>query len=450
MIGFPSQVLLDFFNEASDSLSQAHLVKSSHYDLPPGEENDKIVMDLNQHRQLLLRIQVSILEKVVSDYNNENEKGGDIAIEQAQQALKELGAKGSEEGAEEEEKELMEAMTNMNTMARIAFTRLVLQSEWKWFEENSEYNEDFQNKDNTGEATMAMSSISLPTRDGLKDGSDGESMTTSDINDFCALCTTAVNLPEVQRYIGYGERLYVGKDVNIDENLTPPSESSIKSGLEASLLINERIMNLQNLFYRAVGYEPAFAISEIGNLLSKNPSTDEEIDVFEKLNSFVSSMKVALQNAAAPTELLSDENEGGCTRVLSVNYSEFEFDPSAPTGPTPDSNSLSINRMQEHDEEEQRRQLHMAQQAASLQQGILGELLSMEEEEREETLALAKETHDSFLKRAMQLPIGPERVQYLQTMDSDEQRLMVMHKLWEKLLAENGGEPPRIRRDENH
>ena len=49
-------------------------------------------------------------------------------------------------------------------------------------------------------------------------------------------------------------------------------------------------------------------------------------------------------------------------------------------------------------EDDQKRQLAMARQAAALQQELLARLLSMDEKTRSETLEDAKRSHDDFLR----------------------------------------------------
>lgn len=133
---------------------------------------------------------------------------------------------------------------------------------------------------------------------------------------------------------------------------------------------------------------------------------------------------------------LDDTKEGGCTKVVSVKYSEFDDD---------DPKHIS-SVMEEHVEQQQMHELKVARQAASLQQSILGELLTMEEEEREQMLLKAKKSHDSFMEKASKVPIGPERVQFLRTVSEDTQQMLLMHKLWEKMLAGHKGEAPQDRR----
>jgi len=81
-----------------------------------------------------------------------------------------------------------------------------------------------------------------------------------------------------------------------------------------------------------------------------------------------------------------------------------------------------------------------------MQQEILGQLLSMDEQDRDANLQAAKEAHDAFLQGALELPMGPERVEYLRSVDPNTQRLLVMHKLWSSFLADNGGVAPTSRR----
>jgi hypothetical protein len=87
----------------------------------------------------------------------------------------------------------------------------------------------------------------------------------------------------------------------------------------------------------------------------------------------------------------------------------------------------------------------MATQAASLEQSILGQLLSLREDDRQTQLELARNTHEDFVRRAMEIPAGLERISFLTSIDSDKQRLLVMHKIWTNMLTENDGKPPVLR-----
>jgi hypothetical protein len=131
------------------------------------------------------------------------------------------------------------------------------------------------------------------------------------------------------------------------------------------------------------------------------------------------------------------------TRVVSVIYSEKILSPdgrevSTTGAPTQES-------IVEQTEQQQLAQLQMARQAASLEQSILGELLILSEDDRQIQLNLARNAHEDFVRRAMEMPAGPERVLFLTSVDLDKQRLLVMHKIWANMLAENDGKPPVLR-----
>merc|ERR1719223_513768 len=66
---------------------------------------------------------------------------------------------------------------------------------------------------------------------------------------------------------------------------------------------------------------------------------------------------------------------------------------------------------------------------ASLQQSIVSSFQRMSKEERDLELEKAKKVHTHFLSTAMKLPPGPERVNYLQSVDQPTQRLLILHKL---------------------
>jgi hypothetical protein len=101
--------------------------------------------------------------------------------------------------------------------------------------------------------------------------------------------------------------------------------------------------------------------------------------------------------------------------------------------------------MEEQTDKIQQEQLRIAREAAALQQSILGELLSMEESERDDILATAKIAHDEFLAQVLEIPSGPDRVQFVTNIDPSVEKQLLMHKLWEKILAQNDGKPPTMR-----
>ena len=72
----------------------------------------------------------------------------------------------------------------------------------------------------------------------------------------------------------------------------------------------------------------------------------------------------------------------------------------------------------------------------------LNELLAMRDEERDAMLKEAQQTVEQVLRKAFELPSGPERIAYMTSLDAETQRLIALKKLWDNLLASNGGAPP--------
>ena len=168
-----------------------------------------------------------------------------------------------------------------------------------------------------------------------------------------------------------------------------------------------------------------------------NSEEGPDSELQESFGNFLTATATAANKAASassssfPTQI--DALSDGQTRVISVQHSERTISEEAAGGlsaVTKDAGPLAQS-MEEHDDERQRRQLAIARQAAALQQGLLNELHGMDEIEREKLLAEARDAHLSFLKQVSELPIGEERLHYLQSIDSDTQRLLAIHKLWE-------------------
>jgi hypothetical protein len=101
-------------------------------------------------------------------------------------------------------------------------------------------------------------------------------------------------------------------------------------------------------------------------------------------------------------------------------------------------------------EEEKKRQIRLASEAAMLQQEILGQLLNMSEHERNDQLQEAERVSEEFMKRAMQLPPGQERIDFLRSIDPHTSKQLAMHNLWKGTLDANGGRPPKMVSRCNH
>jgi hypothetical protein len=170
-----------------------------------------------------------------------------------------------------------------------------------------------------------------------------------------------------------------------------------------------------------------------------NDANSPDAEMQEAFGNFLTAMSTAANKAAtaSSSSLQASTLSDGKTRVVSVQHSERIVSGEAVGGMSAITNDAVplAQSMEEHDDERQRRQLAMARKTAALQQGLLNEVHAMEEIEREKLLADAKDAHLSFLNRVSELPIGEERLHFLQSIDSDTQRLLAIHKLWEAQIS---------------
>jgi hypothetical protein len=279
-----------------------------------------------------------------------------------------------------------EQMDEMNDAARLSFCRLVL------------FSECLQGGQRGLQAQMQLQA--------------SRAIQKSDIMEFCGICIAAVRLSNVRKHLERGMPLFEGmKHIPANRAVAP----------------QQRLEQIQRIFFSS----------------APNEYTDDKV-LIAIFDDMMLKLKAAIANAtiAAEEVIFSDHDQGGFTRVVSVSFSEKNMDDH---GRVIEEKAPSGQTMEQQTEEQQREQLRFAAQAAALQQEILGELLSMHEDEREMKLAKAKNVSDDFMKRALSIPAGAERVEFLRSIDSQTQRLMAMHKLWEGMLAAHGGKPPVMR-----
>lgn len=347
------------------------------------DESDYCVRSLSLLRKSLLQVQLRCLTQVVSDYPG-------VTVEQVQHALKDLGS------VQHVDTNVEEAMNAMNDAARLAFCRLVLREECRW------------------ETTKSPRTLNHGERP----------MIRSDLVEYAGLCNGVVRLTNVKKHLRDGSRLF----------------DDLSSETPMTIFPQKRLERIQEQLLRAIGFDVDYGKKEINRYFF--PKTGESVDpeLAHVLNRLSSNMSVAIMDASLESAALSDQDEGGVTRVVSVTYSEKVVSPdgrelSTTGAPTQES-------IVEQTEEQQLAQLRMARQAASLEQSIRSELLSLPEDDRQTQIELAKNAHEDFIRRAMEIPAGPERISFLTSMDSDTQRLLVMHKIWTNVLTENDGKPP--------
>lgn len=393
----PNDLLRIFLQSCTKELENAS-IGSSH----------KSLAEIRVH---ILELQRTCLARVVEEWKTRKHLSPAVTIQDVQIALRDSNP------------ELARDSSALNDAARGALARLVLCSELSREKESSS-------------SLAADYYASLTT--------SGELPRTA-ILEFCGLCTAAVRLPQVQEHLQRGTPLF--------------GSSSSTSNNSSGSTPQERLEAIQRHYLCALGYDPKFGTDEIKRIFFSS-SKGYDCEVGQVFGELLQTMNTVVRNASlfAQQEALqqfSDQNDGGVTRIVSVNYSEKIVDAASgrPVA-SPEAGTAAAPPVGEtmHQEQRQREELQMARKAAAMQQEILGELLAMRDEQREETLKRAKARVDEFLQNVLELPPGSERVHMLQSADAETQRYMAMHKVWEGVVASNGGKDPVIhyRKQEPH
>lgn len=335
-------------------------------------------------RRFLLDKQRSVLSSTISTFNQKSTDTSRISTEEVQERL--LNIK-----KEVVSPELESAMLDNDTAARQALCKLILFSE---------------------------THREIPSQDLQNDGK----INRSKLLEYLGLCQTSITLECVEQNLNHNTPLF-------DDLEVPKDEPTVMAYPQ------KRLEKVQQMLARAVGLEPSFVTSELTRIFV-DPATaatceyadDQECrDVFRQL---IVQMQTAVANASlyGPTSL-SDQAEGGVTRVIAVQYSEVG---DGSTSDAPKKNTMELPQ------EEQIRQIRVVSQAKKLQNELLQELENLSAEDRKEKLKYAKQVSDEFLQTVMKLPPGPERIQFLQTMDPEKSKLLTMYKLWVSIHGEEG------------
>mmetsp|Transcript_25169 Transcript_25169/g.53492 ORF Transcript_25169/g.53492 Transcript_25169/m.53492 type:complete len:343 (-) Transcript_25169:674-1702(-) len=338
-------------------------------------------------------------------------------------------------------------METMNDAARIAVCKLALYSE-----------EDAQNNQTTASpSTATATSTSTSTFRNLQD--EGR-LDRIKMMEYFGLCQASLKLPCVMEFMIKNDRDSI---FDFDGTNDKCSENKVSSSSSSAMMFPQaRLEYVQRLLAKGIGWDPVFVTSELRKIFVEKPS-DVDYDYYDKevlavFQKLVEQMTIVLRMATLQVrskqdaELLNDLGKGGNTRVVSVQYSEFDVDQH---GKKIESSTNSNNNAPEKErpmdereervsEEEKKRQLRLATEAAVLQQTILGELLGMDEEERNHKLKEAAEVGRKFMEEAMALPPGQERIEFLRGIDATTSRQLAMHKLWAGMLQANGGQPPKM------
>ena len=418
-----AHTILAFFEEATNCLkkhpnpeTQLKLIQPlANAEANDGSDNYIVPVSLEQHREYLLNEQIKALENTVSRVSEE--KSTSVTAKEVQEYLRALGANDFSEIASDEvvQKELTNCMNEMNKEARTAFARSVLWSEMRWMKQ---------------EPKMYNGLVDFTeTKRRLYRKEDGQDMGRKEVLEFCALCSAVVTLEGVETHLESGREIFEGGGEGNDAGYLVDDRSTAP----------QRIIQLQQTMICAIGFEPTFGGEELHRIMTTDMSGEKDEELEGALASFFMTMQAAAKKAmdADINEGLTDKDEGGVTKVVSVKYSEKTVVKNANGEEIIDINDAPTHaRMEQQSDEHQKQQLKVAAQAASMQQSILNEIMSMEDKERIDQLARAKKAHEIFIQEAMALPPGPQRVHFLQNMSKNQQRLMLIHKLWESRGSE--------------
>lgn len=397
----PDDLLLSFFKDATKTLLEL--------DCPKECEGNSLA--LPNFRMLLMDKQRSCLSRVIYQHNEQNDSR--VTVEQVQERLAKLKNDISVRP------QLQTARKTLDETARMALSKLVLYSE---------------THDYASEAKFESRNLQTSGR-----------LERSQLLEFVALCQTAVKLKAVKQHLVDGSPLF--------DDL---AEIDVASLPTLERFPQKRLEKIQRHMSAAVGLHPDFTTTELKRIFT-SPHTSEYANDPETLKLFeqlVSQMNVAITNAnlQSSERALSDMDQGGVTRVVSINMTEVASEdggPSYHTAPT-----KQTMKVQEDDpvqsEDVQKQQLRMASQAAVLQQELLGQLLTMKERDRDHLLEQAAQISQDFLQHASSLAPGPERISFLRSVDPETSRLLAMHKLWSTMLEQNGGKPPKTVQKCNH
>jgi hypothetical protein len=411
----PDELLLLFFKRATSALLDlkgSEVIKDAH-------EYEKIDPQASS-RQCVLNVQQSMLQNTLEIYQAETLGAEDdiITIPQIRERL------GNLKDEPQLSPDLQKAVDGMNEAARLACCKLVLYFEL-W---------------------LAGADDSIQQRRCLQDCTVGAGLDRTRLLEYFGLCQAALKLHCVKKFMAEGGSLFDG--------LVSPSSLTNASMEDSKLLFPQsRLEFVQQLLAKSMGWDPVLLSRELQRIFVEQEIAlplvhDQEVShVFQEL---VQQMTLAIRIASLQmkdvqqAQLLSDLEKGGSTRVVSVQYSEFDVTHDGRKVVEGRTAPGALTMEAQLSEEEQKKQIRLSNEAAILQQEILGELLSLQEHERKNRLDEAERVNDAFTREVMTLPPGRQRIDFLRGVDPQTSRLLAMHKLWKAMLDANGGNPPKI------
>ena len=405
----PDDLILAFFRETSSRLVEM----DPEAVLATATDGDSS-LDLSGCRRCVLDQQRIALREVTSKFQTDD----GLSVDKVQERLGGLQAEPNLS------QELKVAMEDMNDAARIGLCKLALYNEEKLYSESQ----------------------SKPSSRILQE--EGRLERTK-LMEYFVLCQSALKLQCVLDFMSLKQK----GDWIFESNTTQLTGSDKAASV---VFPQSRLEYVQRLLARGMGWKPTFVTAELKKIFVERSGDVDysyyDNDVMVLFQKLVEQMQVAIRTSMLEiqskqdTDLLQDLSKGGNTRVVSVQYSEFEVDQHGNKIESANKNNAPEqigDERQQLSEEDRKRQLRMASEAAVLQQTILAELLSMDEDQRNETLKEAAQVSKDFMQEVLALPMQ-ERIDFLRSVDPETSRKLAMHKLWEGMLQANGGKPPKI------
>ena len=416
----PDDLLLKFFTETTSRLLDIDPEKA----LAVENENNDSHLALPDCRRCVLDVQLIVLKEVTERFQKKQQKMNDengssvsdnsvITPTMVQERLGQLQQEPNLSP------ELKAAMAGMNEAARNCVCQLILYTE---------------------EVLAKTSSRNLQDEGRLE---------RTKLMEYLGLCQAAHKLPCVIKFLNTtGEQSIFRKAELEEEN---------GNNKTAMAFPNNRLEYVQQLLAKGMGWEPVFVTAQCKKIFVEKPG-DVDYDYYDdaviaQFRQLVQEMTIVLQMAMVQikskqnNELLNDLGKGGNTRVVSVQYSEFEVDQNGNKIDSKNNNAPERGideRQGQLTEDEKKRQLRLASEANVLQQTILGELLAMDESQRGHALNEAARASQKFMQDAMALPPGQDRIDFLRSVDPATSRKLAMHKIWSGVLQANGGKPPKM------
>lgn len=414
----PSEFLHTFVTQCIASLQTFTVNENSDNNMNQAET-------LSQLRKCLLKQQHDCLANFVSTWNNNNSNNNTNNSNNTQQTSNSTLQIVTMQQVQEALRNSPQHCQHLDHAARLAFARLVLTTVVLPLNENGNTNNN-RNHQNSSNHKQRLQ--------------------RADLLEFCGLCMAAVQLPIVQHYLAHGNPGHTMLFAQDDNHATT----------RTFVFPQERLERMQQHFWKVLSYDVQVVKSELHRLFFQshdhaNEFTNDSVvqttfvQLVNAMNAAIVTATHQAQEQAMRTTTTTTTEGNNCsstyeddtTRVVSVQYSESLVVVDAATGKEETIASSSSQNPPTHT-------LPIA--AEQMQQEIWAELLSLRDEQRHAKLQKAAVLAHQVQETALALSDWEERKQYLQSMDVETQKQLIMHKLWNDWIQQHpGGVVPAIR-----